>query len=372
MEIPRAYPLAAVNPVVSQTGVALPMEPAVSARQRRGSIAIREADLNRELTLIADTVNASFDSRLTLERFRWLYQQNPDGPAIAWLAFDEASGTVVGTTAACPRRMRLGTGRHALAWNCCDFSIHSGYRTLGVAMKLRRAAKTGIDAGVREFLYAHPNDRMLQVHLTVGHQVLGKMVRYAKLLRLSTRWPVINRASAIALRVGGRAPWGRARVDAGIVENWPIAELDALFEAATHRIGTAVVRDGRYIDWRFRQTPLERTELIVARRGGRLTGYLTFSTKGEVVLVKDWLAIDEAAVDALFVRLMCEMRTRDAVSISVTALESHPDFARLAALGFVRRPDWTSAVVYAGTGMADRNMVVDANAWYMTVGDRDV
>lgn len=361
-----------MNRVLSETRSAVSLEPAAPPSERRGVVAIREADLNRDLAVIADTVNAGFSSRLTLERFRWLYQQNPDGPAVAWLAVDEASGCVVGATAACPRRMRLGNGRRMVAWNCCDFSIHARYRTLGAAMKLRRAAKSGIDAGLREFLYAHPNERMLQVHLAVGHQVLGKMVRYAKLLRLSTRWPPVNRASAIVLRHGGRGAWHRAGTDAALVAQWPVVELDELYEAAASRLGTGVVRDGRYLDWRFRQNPLDAAELIVASRGGRLAGYVVFSTRDEVVLVKDWLAIDEAAIDALFVRLVSEMRMRDMASVSVTALESHPDFAQLTALGFVRRPDSTSAVVYANSEMADRTMVVDAKAWYMTVGDRDV
>jgi hypothetical protein len=335
------------------------------------AVVIRQADLDRELGVIADTVNASFDSALDLDRFRWLYQLNPDGPAIAWLVIDDSNGDVVGTTAVCPRRIQIGgSRRQTLGWNCCDFSIRARYRTMGAALKLRRAARAGVDAGQSAFLYAHPNARMLPIHVAVGHQPLGKMVRHAKLLRTSTGWQPVDRLSGIALRFGSLSR--RSAHDAHHVDEWPLAELDQLFEEASVRIGTAVVRDARYVDWRFRRNPLETSELIVARRGGRLTGYLVFTVKRDVGLVKDWLGTDASAVKALFLALIAEMRRRDAASVSVTALESHLDFDGLTSLGFVRRPDWTTAVVYAGRAMTDGNMVTDPAAWYMTVGDRDV
>jgi hypothetical protein len=336
-------------------------------------IVIRQANLENELGEVADTVNASFARALPLDRFRWLYQANPDGQATAWVAVDGSSGQIVGTTAVCPRRIRIGgTGRNVLAWNCCDFSIRSRYRTMGAAIKLRRAARAAIDAGDSQFLYAHPNDRMLVIHLQVGHRPLGRMVRHAKLLRTSSGVRPIDRAASVALRLVGTGLWRRSKHDTQLVNEWPLAGLDSLFEDASRRLGTAVVRDSRYLDWRFRQNPLEHTELIVARGGERMSGYLIFTMKHGVGVVKDWLAVDTSAVDALFQALIAEMRHRDAPSISVTALESHRDLPRLTALGFLRRPDSTTAVVYTNPDLADSKMVTNPDAWYMTLGDRDV
>jgi hypothetical protein len=336
-------------------------------------IVIRQADLDKDLGAIADTVNTSFACQLGLDRFRWLYQQNPDGPAVSWLALDDESGEVVGTTAACPRRVRIGEmGRDVMAWNCCDFSIRARYRTMGVALKLRQAARAGVDAGQSRFLYAHPNDRMLAVHLRVGHRPLGKMIRHAKPLRTASGLRPIDQAASIAFRVVGAGLWRRSTEEIELVDAWPASALDALFEDASQRLGTAIVRDSRYLDWRFRQNPLERGEMIVARRGGRLVGYLIVAEKRKVGIVKDWLAVDGNATDALFNGLVAEMRRRDAPSISVTALESHPDLARLRSLGFLRRPDSTTAVVYANPESAESKMVTNPSNWYMTLGDRDV
>jgi hypothetical protein len=336
-------------------------------------IIVRQANLEQELTDIAETVNASFAARLPPTRFRWLYQENPDGPATAWVAIDDSSGTIVGTTAVCPRRVRIGgRSRDVMAWNCCDFSIQPRYRTLGVAMKLRRAARAAVDAGQSRFLYAHPNERMLAVHLQVGHRPLGKMIRHAKLLRTSSGVPILDRAASVALRIAGARLWRRSELDAELVDRWPLSQLDALFEDASPRLGTAVVRDSRYLEWRFRRNPLEQGEMIVVSRCGRLAGYLIFTMKHDVGLVKDWLATDTTGVEALFQALTAEMRRRDARSISVGALESHPDLPGLTGLGFLRRPDSTTAVVYANPNLADEHKITDPCAWYMTLGDRDV
>ena len=57
---------------------------------------------------------------------------------------------------------------------------------------------------------------------------------------------------------------------------------------------------------------------------------------------------------------------------AVIALETHPDLARLRQFGFSKRPDASTAVVYAAENYPAKASVLDPSAWYMTVGDRDV
>jgi hypothetical protein len=42
------------------------------------------------------------------------------------------------------------------------------------------------------------------------------------------------------------------------------------------------------------------------------------------------------------------------------------------AIGFSKRPDASTALVYAAEGYPAIAVVLDPSAWYMTVGDRDV
>lgn len=336
-------------------------------------ICIREADLDRELPLLMGTLNDNFRMQLPIDRFRWLYLDNPDGRAVAWFALDEGSGEIVGSTAVTPRRIRLGRGRQeVVAWNCGDFSIRPRYRTMGAALKLRRAARDAVDAGARPFLYAHPNDRMLPVHLRVGHSPLGRMVRHARRMRMETGWRPLDAAGSIGLRLIGRERFVRRREELELLTSDAGPEFDELYEKALARLGTALVRDAGYVRWRFQRMPVEPHEILVSRRGSRLTGYLAFVIQDRAAHVKDWLTLDERARDQLFAGFVRDMSRRDVRSLSVIALETHPDLAAWRRFGFFVRPESSTAITYVPESFPGRSEVSTPQAWYMTVGDRDV
>jgi GNAT superfamily N-acetyltransferase len=335
-------------------------------------ITVREADLERELPLLASTVNAAFGSSVSEERFRWLYLDNPDGRAVAWFAVNDETGEIAGCTAVSPRRV-LVRDREVLAWNCGDFSIAKRYRTLGTAVKLRRAARERIDAGKCAFLYAHPNDRMLQIHLRVGHQPLAKMHRYAKPLQFAPAGTLLNRWATAGLRLLGSEALVRVTGDVQIVTSETLpADIDDVYQEVQQRLGTAVVRDRRYLNWRFHTTPQRETETLILRANGRPTAYVVFSLKNGAMTIKDWLAIEAGPRDQAFVACLREARRRGAASATVSALETHPDISALRRLGFARRPESTTVVTYATEGTSVREAVTDATTWYMTLGDRDV
>jgi hypothetical protein len=336
-------------------------------------ICIREADLDRELPLLMESLNDNFRMQLPIDRFRWLYLDNPDGRAVAWFAVDDNTGEIVGSTAVSPRRIRVGRGSQAVvAWNCGDFSIRPRYRTMGAALKLRRAAKHAVDAGARPFLYAHPNDRMLPVHLKSGHSPLGRMVRHARKMRLETGSRVLNGAARIGLRLLGRDVFVRRRDEVELLTSEVGAEFDDLYERASGRLVTALVRDARYVRWRFQRMPVEQHEILVTRRGRTLTGYLAFLVRDRVAHAKDWLAVDDAARDELFAGFVREMSSRNVLSLSVIALESHPDLPTWRRFGFFLRPESSTAITYVSESFPGRADVSTPHAWYMTVGDRDV
>lgn len=337
-------------------------------------IVIREADVEREGGLMLATLNATRQPQADQARFRWLYLENPDGRAVAWFAVDDRTGEIAGFTGVFPRRVWVAGGREEIAWNCGDFSIQRRYRTMGVAAKLRRAAREAVDHGVSRFLYAHPNDRMLPVHLKVGHRILGRMVRYVKVLKPRTGWPVADRPAAGLLRMAGLDWLERSGGDVELRSNGPLGEeFDELYRTVRGGLGTAVVRDAKYLEWRFCRHPLRRVEILVARRRGRLSGYVIFTQPGDGrAVVTDWLAVDTATWRRLFATFICEMRGRDASAVSVTLLETHPHIRQLRRFGFIRRPRFSVAVVYAPATYAGRSSVLSADSWYMTVGDRDV
>lgn len=336
-------------------------------------IVVQEADLDRDLPTIRAAFNANFALEADASRFDWLYFRNPDGPAISWKVVDEASGEIVGSTAVFPRRVRLAGGREIVrAWNCGDFNILPKYRTLGVAIKLRRAARDAVDAGVAPFLYAHPNDRMLQVHLKVGHLTLGHMVRMAKPLRVRGKGALVGGLSKAVLRFYGVDAWTPRTREVAPVPDAPGPEFDELDARLARGSHTALVRDSRYLGWRFGQHPIEPAEILASRARGRLTGYAAFARREDALLVKDWRAESAADLVALFGAVAREARRRDLGATNVVLLDGHPDVPLLRRLGYLPRPGASTAIVYAPEGATARTAVAEPRRWFMTVGDRDI
>jgi hypothetical protein len=339
--------------------------------EAKAALVVREVDLAVEMPALVDVFQRGFKMVVPEARFDWLYRRNPDGVSTAWFVLDETSGEIAGGTAVFPRRVQVqGRPGHVTAWNCGDFCIMPRYRAGGAAIKLRRAARNGVDAGMAAFLYAHPNDRMLPIHLRVGHQPLGRMIRLARPTRLARR-DAVGRLGNIGLRL--------ARVDRlGSVDDYEIAstslpaEIDGLFDRTRHTLGTALVRDRQYLTWRFLEYPLCEYRFVLARRKGALSGYLVYAVTGGQLHIKDWIGTDARAVRTLFSAAVSEAIAAGAASASVTLLENHRDRELIARLGYGRRPETSTAIVYAPAAFDGRDGVTSAAAWYMTVGDRDV
>jgi hypothetical protein len=213
---------------------------------------------------------------------------------------------------------------------------------------------------------------MLQIHLKVGHQPLGRMVRHAKLLRPRTGWRAADALGAGMLRAAGLDWWVRSRHEAELVTEAALGDqVSELYDKVASRMGTTLVRDWTYLRWRFCQNPAATDEIVVTRRSGRLTGYLVFAMSDSGALIKDWVASDGEAWNGLFAACLGELRRREVQSVSVIALETHPDVARLWRFGFTARPGGFTAVTYADSAYPRRSDVTAPDAWYMTVGDRD-
>jgi hypothetical protein len=334
-------------------------------------IVIREADIRADMPAIRETFDVNRSAPAPPERFPWLYYENPDGPARTWFAIDDRTGAVAGAAAVFPRRVALRGGGRVVAWNGADFSINKPYRTVGVAVKLRLAAREAIDRGESPFLYSHPNDRMLPIQLRAGYSAVGRMPRHVKLLRAATGLAIADRVSSAVLALAGADCLVRVRSDIALAGAEPLGEeFTELFESVAPRLGTALVRDAAYLDWRFRRSPTQRHQFLVARRGGRLQGYLVFTEDGDMAAVKDWLAATPAVVDELFASFIRRMRRRGARGLTFTALETHPDLPRLRRLGFVPRRDYATAIAYVAGAGPLRDAVLAGGSWYMSYGDR--
>ena len=352
------------------------------------TIIVRAADPQTDRRVMQDCLlrnRTRYEENEVFEaRFDWAYRDNPHGPGRAWLALDQSKNQVVGFTSAFPRKVWVA-GKLLTGWNCADFSIDREYRTLGAAMKLRRAAKDCVDRGEFDFLFAHPNDRMAAVHEKAGHRPIGKMVRYAAILRLENQLEVImgNKLAAHALATLGN-PFlhfvtpGRSRAgpyDFSVAEEKEFGpEYDALFEKVIRQHQVIVQRDSAYLTWRFLRNPLYRVRSLRMQRGEELQGYVLFyETKG-AARAMEWLVAGGKHEMRLLLRaLIHHLRKARINSISLRLHDMNPWLGIAQQLRFRYRDDATSTVMaYANPSQPYAATILDGKNWFMTVGDRDI
>ena len=228
-------------------------------------------------------------------RNRWLYEENPHGPALTWIAHDGATGQVAGVTSFFPRRI-VAQGREVTAALGGDCYVRPAFRRRGIASALHGAARRDMSRFGIEVKFGTPtpgNVTPLAQHHT--HDVV-EVVRYARPvgaagLRLSRRFDAVVRRAL--------QPRSRGLVLDPFRERDP--RVDQIWEQTRSEFGIATVRDAEFYDWRFRRSPSQRQRPFVVLDRGRPIAACALERVGRRLCVIDLLAPRQAWSSALTV-----------------------------------------------------------------------
>jgi hypothetical protein len=334
-----------------------------------------------DLDLLVELFQKIRGTPASVERFRWLYCDNPAGRARVWV-LHSPSGAPIGFTSGYPRGAWVD-GEPFVALNCGDFSVDVGHRTLGPASMLRRPAKQLVDSGEFAFLYAHPVPAMLSVHRRVGHPLLSKMTRWVYPLSLNE---LLRRRkgqlwSSVLAPIGNVALGARRRLQGIRPSGLRITEADEFgreYNELDYSLGQHYRVIGRrtqaYLDWRFKKHPELSVTIIEARESrAKLVGYLVLELASPTARVRDLAYLpDLGAERALLVQAARRAAQHGAESLNVEVQEGFPGTPALRKLGFWEREEEQPTVCYGGERFAGKALVEDAAAWFMTLGDRDI
>jgi hypothetical protein len=345
---------------------------------KASEIRIQRVDPSADGAAIRAVLARNLPDAARPDRYAWVYESNPDGPALVWLAQD-ATGAPVGTSAAYPRRMHLD-GSTVRALNLSDFAVDTAFRTLGPALQLLRATLEPVNAGEYAFSYDFPSESMRALYRRMGGADLGRKERWVRPVDLR---PIAKRkmGDGIVGSVVGAAGQAalRARdalngIPAGLSIEPLEGECGAEFDALDERLGrlrpVTGVRDARYLNWRYGRGGYT---FLCARRDGALEGFLVVGTEDpEVVPVLDLFAPEANGVcRGLVAGAVDFARGRGSEALWVEVLADSGSAKAVQALGFVKRDDTEGPVPFAGPESPHRSLLADADNWWITGGDRD-
>ena len=193
-------------------------------------------------------------------RWQWLYETNPGGKALTWIATE--GGKVAGCTSFFPFRMWLD-GQPVLAALGGDGYVRPAFRRRGLGGLLHDASRRDMTAHRIGCMYGAPGAMNLTPLKHGGSRDLGTVTRWARPLRGAA----FNRSGILdAVITRALKPTVRARLE-------PMAPMDervdAVWDAAKRDLRLAAVRDAAFYTWRFLAAPagVEPAFVIVDRKG---------------------------------------------------------------------------------------------------------
>jgi ribosomal protein S18 acetylase RimI-like enzyme len=315
----------------------------------------------------------------TVERFNWLYLENPHGLARLWVA-ETAHGEIVGTSAGHPKRAWLDGHLHDVL-DLSDFAFDPSYRSAGPGLQLLRATLAGVAADDVALSYDHPSRAMLALHLRLGGHDVSARRRWTRLLEVSGQ--LGNRLGAMG-RMAGRLGDFAVRSRDALASKWTRSvsplhgpcgnEFDRLDHETRTRTRFRVQRSAAALRWRFQRYPMARHEVLCAREGGTLCGYIVFRPRAERVLaIVDVLTNDDDRWMGPLIEAVVQIgHQRHQRAVCATVLRDSPIENLLARSHFIPREEDAGLVITASKLPGLATELRRPEQWWMMEGDEDV
>jgi GNAT superfamily N-acetyltransferase len=243
--------------------------------------AATEADRPEVAALVREMIpGVDVDARLT-----WLYDKNPAGTALTWLASER--GEIAGCTSYFPFMLMLD-GKPVRAALGGDGWVRPKFRRRGLGGLLHDAARRAMPDNDIACMYGAPGPMNVTPLKHGGSREVGHVARWARPLRgaaLGIRPEPLDRFVRGILRprfVPYLDPMVRGDV-----------RVDEIWEAFAPTMRLGAVRDATFITWRFIDAPAHREPPYVIMSHGNPIGVcaLEMMNGGETMRIVDLIAV---------------------------------------------------------------------------------
>lgn len=242
-----------------------------------------------ELERFNDLYNVCYGSDRPIDDARWLYAENPHGPAVIFAAFDRL-GALVGVRPAIPFRQTWG-GRERTAYEFADALVHPEHRRRGIFSRLVRQACAWA-AQQNYTLYSIPNENSLSVYRKFPElEVIdGSMTRARPLAWV--RYFAHQLGGLDARSVSGRIPahppraLRRGDLQLRMVDGFE-SDFDDIHAELERRVACFTIRRRDFLQWRYISSPVRRYHVALVEEHDHILGYVVLRMLGPVAQLVD-------------------------------------------------------------------------------------
>lgn len=294
-------------------------------------------------------------------RWRWLYENNPGGRALTWIATQ--GGVIAGCTSFFPFRLWLD-GNVVRAALGGDGYVRPAFRRRGLGGLLHEASRAAMTAHGLGCMYGAPGAMNLTPLKHGGSRELGHVARWLRPVRAGALGLPVAWLDGLPVGMPITAP----RLDPMRPRD---ARVDAVWAEARRDLRLAAVRDAAFYTWRFLASPAQRQAAFVIVRHGRAIGACALEPTdgGATLWVADLVTVPGAWHAGLraIVRYAGEHTRAESIGIKLFA----PDGRRrqMWRSGFSEREHKPFLCMIPTAG--DRRFL-DPDRWYYNGADSDL
>lgn len=337
-----------------------------------------EGDEERIRELRGISLSSSKDSQW----WKWCYLDGPDGPAIIWLAV--AGNKIVSQYPVLPLHMKI-RGQTCLGARGFDGMTHPDYRRQGIYTVLgNKVIESGVKNGISIF-FATPNDENYPLHIKKLHWFY--ICEPPLLLRIVDWGAVLKKHSKIPVFMGNLLGAGvelvlnlTSRLGNTDIKIRPVAafdeRVDDFWRKASNVRQIMIVRDRKYLNWRYAQKPGNEYTILLAEKEKAMLGYGVVKLEREDLprgFIMDVLTLpnDDNIAKLLIDKAIGYLREQGAAIISCIMLQGNPYYGILRKMGFTKRRSGLRLCARLFNGDLSREFIANPVNWYYVWGDSD-
>ncbi len=349
----------------------------------------REEDMHGLLALYSDV----FGRERTEEEFRWKLLGPGTAIDTVWVA-ESADGEIIGQHAGIPMRLKLGdsivTAMHAV-----EAMSHRDFRREGMLTRLGGGLYGRWQEQGVPLIIGLPHEGWGSRAYALGYRQAFPMRWLSRPLRpLSIVLSKVQSRMSKVQSSGSKVQGPRFRVQSpkSEAEGWTLdlqdiqvlrhefagPDFDELWSDIGGAYSNAVVRDARWVQWRYLDAPTAPYSLLLASRKGRPTGYIAYRTvtsgARRIGRIADIFARpnDTQTTRALVREAISDLRRSGADSVVVLVAVGSLLYSTMRAQGFLfNRGEYKVAFIRLSEAI-DAQTINDPGKWLLTGGDFDV
>lgn len=319
------------------------------------------------------------------DRFKWIYKDNPYGPAKTILAQKVDTQEYVGCATVYPRLLYVD-GKELRAGIVVDFAVNKEHRVFGPAVIMQRKI---IDAYLsKEFdvIYGYPNSKSIGVIKRVGYSLLGDVEYWTKILDWAPKLTRVLKIRLLASLAGFFLDiisilietFYKIKLHSNYytkVLSKPTQEFNILWEKAKDNYSVIGEKSLDYLQWRYSAAGSGKYNFFcVYNRKNALCAYLVYQKNDDVAIICD-LFLDDIGnirqIMVLFTGLMRKLKYKSIVMMYLGNVIYSRIFKEVL---FVNKRDKRPVLIFLGNNLTEqeKSTLLKSSKWYLLDGELDL